>query len=96
MDKQMTLKTNKERKVMNSKDDVNANKYDYKELIGYSKDDDPECEEFVYTQIIHMTDKAALLKIGGDKFWIPRGQIVDATKDTVVITLWIAKKIGIF
>jgi hypothetical protein len=91
------LKTNKERKVMNSKNGKKSTpKYDYKDLIGYSKDDDPECEEFSYDEIVHTTDKAALLKIRGSKVWIPLGQIVDATENTVIVTLWIAKKIGLF
>lgn len=86
----------KEERVKRTKEYKKEKKWDYKDLIGYEKDDDPECIEYVYDEIAHITDKGgALLKMRGDKIWIPISQIVDATEDTVFITPWIAKKVGL-
>lgn len=84
-----------EKRMNKTKEYKKEKKWNHRDIIGYEKDDDPEYMEFVYSEIVCMTDKAALLKIDGNKVWIPRSQIIDATEDTIYITPWIAEKVGL-
>jgi hypothetical protein len=57
-------------------------------------DEDRECVHVDHAGIDHVTDKAALLSIDGEKIWVPKSQIMDATEDSLTITLWFAEKQG--
>lgn len=50
--------------------------------------------EVDYEEIKHMTEKAALLIIDGDEEWVPKSQIIAATKNTITVTDFIARERG--
>jgi hypothetical protein len=57
--------------------------------LGDEKEDDVELK---YESLEHVTEKAALFVIGGEKHWIPKSQISNATATHISISLWFADK----
>ncbi len=57
--------------------------------------DDNESVHLDHEGIEHHTDKAALIVLDGEKKWIPKSQIMDATEDSITITSWFAEKDGL-
>lgn len=57
-------------------------------------DEDCECVEFNHDGIEHQTPLAALVKLEGEKTWIPKKCIVDASETSVSIATWWAEKEG--
>jgi len=41
------------------------------------------------------TDKAVLYNIHGEKFWIPKSQIIEDNGETLVLPQWLAEKNGL-
>lgn len=66
------------------------------DMVGWEDDGkDPETEHLDYESIEHMTEKAALLIIDGDKVWVPKSQILEASDTHIEVTTWWMKKQGI-
>lgn len=65
------------------------------DIIGCT--DDRECTMLNHEGIkmISPSGKAALLVIDGEERWIPLSQIMDASDDSLTITLWFAEKEGL-
>jgi hypothetical protein len=55
----------------------------------------------VEVEVMHVTEKAMLLKIAGDEHWVPRSQIEEPEVEekgdvgTVLLSKWIAGKLGL-
>jgi len=66
------------------------------DMVGWDEDKaDPETVTLAYESIEHMTDKATLLIIEGDKVWVPKSQTLEATDKEVTVTLWWVEKQGL-
>lgn len=47
-----------------------------------------------YEEVKHVTDKAALFVIDGEKTWVPRSQIHSVTEESLEVSEWLAVEKG--
>lgn len=59
---------------------------------------DPNVVDIPYDELLGHTDKAVLVKIGGEDMFIPKTQIcdVDEKRKQISLSEWMAKQKGIF
>jgi hypothetical protein len=49
-----------------------------------------------YDEIIRKSDKGVLIKIEGDKYWLPKSQVeINEDDDTIDIPEWLLKEKGL-
>lgn len=67
-------------------------KWDIDDIAGYEGGSGTETVAVEYDSIEHVTDKAALVCISGDNYWLPKSQIVEGDDEYIIITRWFAEK----
>lgn len=48
-----------------------------------------------YESIEHVTEKASLLVIDGEKVWVPKSMVTEADDEAIIVSKWWADKQGI-